>query len=171
MPGQRPPALCSGYGWSQPASYGGCKWRDGVSPAGLPGQHGHLPSCPRTESGPAFIFSFFSGLPFGPSRLFLFESFFLPFGLLPDRSATGRERAGGYPYCLGQNQGHCVPPQESLLTGCLTIPVALPCSVPQAQSLGGLDNCGSCESRGRRSGRVWSLPTAALAGFGEGTGP
>lgn len=55
----------------------------------------HSPSCPRTESGPTFTFSFFSGLPFGPSRPFLFESLFLPFALLPDRSASGKETAGG----------------------------------------------------------------------------
>lgn len=47
----------------------------------------YLPSCPSTDSGPAFIFSFFSGLlPLGPSRPFLFESFFLPFDLLPEGS-------------------------------------------------------------------------------------
>lgn len=55
----------------------------------------YSPNCPSTESGPAFIFSFFSGLPFGPSRPFLFESLFLPFARLPDRSASGKERAGG----------------------------------------------------------------------------
>lgn len=56
---------------------------------------GHSPSCPRTESDPAFTFSFFSGLPLGPSWPFLFESLFLPFVFLPDRSASGKERARG----------------------------------------------------------------------------
>lgn len=71
----------------------------------------HSPSCPRTESGPAFIFSFFSGLPFGPSRPFLFESLFLPFALLPDPSVPGKreQEGGGYPEQLSQNHDHCRP--------------------------------------------------------------
>lgn len=89
----------------------------------------HSPSCPRTESGPAFTFSFFSGLPFGPSRPFLFESLFLPFALLPDPSVPGKERAGGR-----QLPGEVQPKPRSLRTILgvlahllLTFQVTLPC--------------------------------------------
>lgn len=64
----------------------------------------HLPSCPRTDSGPAFIFSFFSGLlPLGPSRPFLFESLLLPFVRLPGGSGLERElKVRGSPAVLHQ---------------------------------------------------------------------
>lgn len=52
----------------------------------------HLPSCPRTDSDPAFIFSFFSGLlSLGPSRPFLFESLLLPFVRLPGGSGLEKQ--------------------------------------------------------------------------------
>lgn len=64
----------------------------------------HLPSCPSTDSGPAFTFSFFSGLlPLGPSRPFLFESFFLPFDLLPEGSVLEKElNLSGCPWVIYQ---------------------------------------------------------------------
>lgn len=64
----------------------------------------YVPSCPSRDSGPAFIFSFFSGLlPLGPSRPFLFESFFLPFDLFPEGSVLKKElNLSGCPWVVHQ---------------------------------------------------------------------
>lgn len=157
-----PPALCRQM-LTVPAglTWGGCKWSEGVSLASLPGQPGHLPSCPRTESGPAFIFSFFSGLPFGPSRLFLFESLFLPLGLLPDRSAPGRERESRW---LSQTASAratipaCHPGIPPHHLGASTIQVCTPGSEPwttEAPVRSGTGGVGECDNCQWGSGGVW----------------
>lgn len=100
----------------------------------------YSPSCPRTESGPAFIFSFFSGLLFGPSRPFFFESLFLPLALLPDRSVSGNreQEGGGYPKQPQPDPTSLMSPQESSLAWRLTIPVTSPCLSAPGSELGEL---------------------------------